>query len=142
MHILPVHILRFHMALVNLFWVCFFFFLLNLAADKGAKVGDYNTAAFCFPLFCFPLEEKTRLGKSIEAKWSKGYSSSLGFAFNHIVLPAVQHQLLRTASAWGCALRCQCKLLVWRVFTLLCSMPYIHLSSINARGSECNHAAQ
>lgn len=119
-----------------------FYFFFNLAAVKGAKVGDCSTAAFCLPLCYFPLEEKTCLGKSIEAEWSKGYSSSLGFAFNPVVLPAMQHQLLHAASVWGYALRCQCKFLVWRVFTLLCSMPYIHLSSINARGSEWKQASQ
>lgn len=43
------------------------------------------------------------------------------------VLPAMQHQLLHTASVWGC---------VWRVLTLPCCMPFIPLSSINARGFE------
>lgn len=104
-------------------------FFFNLAADKGAKVGDCNTAAFCLPLWCFFLEEKTCLGKSIDAKWPKCYSNSLRFAFNPGVLPAMQHQLLHTASVWGHTLGCQCRLLVWKTFTFLCSMPCIYLSS-------------
>lgn len=79
------------------------FDFFDLAANKGATVGDCNTAAFCLPLCCFPLEEKTCLGKRIEAKWSRGYSSSLEFAFNHVVMPAMQHQLLLAASVGGCA---------------------------------------
>lgn len=79
-----------------------FIFFFKFSSLQRSEVGDCNTAAFCFPLCCFPLEEETCLGKSVEAEWSKGYSSSLGFAFNPVVLPAIQHQLLHCADVhWG-----------------------------------------